>query len=421
MAQSALNLTHHPSNMSYSASGDLGSVDAVTALFSYPNNPGSSDTLFQVAEHWITLSLTRDGMAPAVSCSMQLGDMGQVSLTLTGPETMQPQIDRFLARLGQFHAIGYEALSTVVPMLMGSGKWDPCPNPTPPVYHPWTFFLPHGMALVNQKAVLFFHYPPIRLLRFNQDYLDDPVPVRCEELLAANGVPGFIPGQQPTGDILLYNTVMDATPIGAEDNQGSKKPTDPGPTGAPCASSVYDPAYGLIPIQSFPEYQKAMVSLLLNDSPTAPGYTAPVIVYGAHPVQAFNAIYGTHIKNYAPIISTSIVPGKRTPVLASSHPYVFYGVAQGFDNIGSGIMPAANVPAATAQMQTDLAVSGWVTAMFEDPTQEPVATWNTLKAHWLAAAQQPTVNALVVHQGSLFYTNKDTLAFTFNVPLTWPS
>ena len=70
MAQSALNTTHHPSNMSYSASGDLGSVDAVTALFSYPNNPGSFDTLFQVAEHWITLSLTRDGMAPAVSCSM---------------------------------------------------------------------------------------------------------------------------------------------------------------------------------------------------------------------------------------------------------------------------------------------------------------------------------------------------------------
>jgi hypothetical protein len=53
-------------------------------------------------------------------------------------------------------------------------------------------------------------------------------------MLAANGVSGFTIGQPPAGDILLYNTVMDATPIGAEDNQGSKVPTDPGPNGQPC-------------------------------------------------------------------------------------------------------------------------------------------------------------------------------------------
>jgi hypothetical protein len=277
------------------------------------------------------------------------------------------------------------------------------------------------MALVNQKAVLFFHYPPIRLLRFNQDYLDDPVPVRCEELLAANGVPGFTPGKPATGDILLYNTVMDATPIGAEDNQGSKKPTDPGPNGAPCPGSAYDPTYGLIPIQFFPNYQKDMVSLLLNISPTHAGYTAPVIVYGAHPVQEFNTIYGTSIKNYAPVMVNTIAPGKQTPVLASSHPYVFYGLAQGWDSIGSGVMPPANVPAATAQMQKDLAVSGWVKAMNVGPTQDPVATWNNLVAYWLAPGQQPTVAALVNHQGSLLYTDPNTLAFTYKVPLVWPS
>jgi hypothetical protein len=407
--------------MTYSNSLDLGTVSAVTELFSYPNDPKSDDTLLQVVAHWVGLSLLRDGMAPAATCSTQLGSMGEVFLTVQGPSSMQSQIDLFQSRLRQFHAIGYDALNTVVPMLTSTGKWDPCPNPSPPVYHPWTFFLPHGMALVNQKAVLFFHYPPIRLLRFNQDYLDDPVPVRCEELLAANGVTGFTIGQPPTGDILLYNTVMDATPIGAEDNQGSKKATDPGPAGTPCPGSAYDPTYGLIPIQSFPIYQKAMVALLLNDTPTRPGYTAPVIVYGAHPLQEFNTIYGTAIKNYAPIISNSIVPGKLTPVLASSHPYVFYGKAQGFDKIGSGIMPPANVPAATAQMQTDLAVSGWVKVMYDDPAQDPVSTWNDLVAFWRAAAQQPTVMALVNHQGSLLYTDPNTLAFTFSVPLKWPT
>jgi hypothetical protein len=407
--------------MAYSNSIDLGNDSVVADLFSYPNDPSSPDTLLQVVEHWVGLSLLRDGMAPAASCSAQLGDMGEIFLTVNGPDGMKPSIDLFLSRLQQFHTIGLDALNSVVPMLKSSGKWDPCPNPTPPTYHPWTFFLPHGMALVNQKAVLFFHYPPIRLLRFNQDYLDDPVPVRCEELLAANGVSGFTIGKPATGDILLYNTVMDATPIGAEDNQGSKVPGDPGPTGKPCPSGVYDPVYGLIPIQAFPAYQKAMVSLLLNDSPTKPDYTAPVIVYGAHPVQEFNTIYGTSIKNYAPIISSSIVPGKRTPVLASMHPYVFYGVAQGFDKIGSGIMPPGNVAAATAQMQKDLAVSGWVKAMHDDPTQDPVATWNNLLTDWHAPAQQPTVAALVNHQGSLFYTDPNTLAFTFKVPLAWPS
>ena len=87
-----------------------------------------------------------------------------------------------------------------------------------PPYAPRRFFLPLGMAMLNQKALLFFHYPPIRLLDTNQDYLNDPVPVRCEELLTANGV--------AAADLPLFNTVMDATPIGAEDDQGSKTMAD---------------------------------------------------------------------------------------------------------------------------------------------------------------------------------------------------
>jgi hypothetical protein len=144
-------------------------------------------------------------------------------------------------------------------------------------------------------------------------------------------------------------------------------------------------------------------------------------VYGAHPLQEFNTIYGTKVQTYAPVITSNVVSGKQTAVLASSHPYVFYGKAQGFDNIGSGVMPPANVPAATAQMQKDLAVSGWVKAMYDDPTQDPAVTWKNLVSYWVAPAQQPTVKALVDHQGSLFYTDPNTLAFTFKVPLVWPS
>lgn len=397
----------------------LGAADRLAQLYSYPNFPGDTRSLADTIAHWFGMTLDRDGLtALGASSSVRVDGSGGYFLDLNGPPSLNASFALYASRLPQFLSNGWDALTEVVPMLKATGKWDPCPDgPTPP-YHPWRFFLPHGMAMLNQKALLFFHYPPIRLLDVNQDYLDDPVPVRLEELLCANGVSSGNANTLAAGDIMLFNTVMDATPIGAEDDQGSKKPTDP--NAAACDASCFDPAYGLIPIQYFHDYQKAMVSLLLNPSQT-PGYTVPIVVYGSHPVQTFNAIYGTSLKNYAPTVVSDIIPGKKTPVLASSHPYVFYGKAQGFDSIGSGIMPPGNVAAATQQMQSDLAVSGWLAAMYADPTQDTVAVWKSQSAKWTSSAQAPTVKALVNHQGSLFYKDPTTLAFTFNTPLVWPS
>jgi|GEM_PF-511722 len=400
----------------------LGTADRLTVLYSYPNFTGDKSSLAQTITHWFGMTLDRDGYKSQATASVRIDGSGNYFLDLTGPANLAAAFAVYAKRLPQFLANGWDAWTNVVPMLQKTGKWDPCPDgPTPP-YHPWRFFLPHGMAMLNQKALLFFHYPPIRLLDVNQDYLDDPVPVRCEELLAANGVTdlALTPNEVATGDIMLFNTVMDATPIGAEDDQGSKTACDP-TKGPSCNASVFDPTFGLIPIQSFPAYQKAQVSLLLNTSPVNASYTVPIVVYGAHPLTEFNTIYGTSIKNYAPVLA-SIVPGMKTPVLASSHPYVFYGKAQGFNNIGSGIMPAANIPAATSQMQLDLAVAGWLKAMSDDPSQDPLNIWNNLKKYWTTDPQAAlTVTALVNHQGSLFYSDPTTLAFTFKTPLVWPS
>ncbi len=409
--------------MSTTTSISLGNVDRLTILYSYPNSSSSPDksTLAATIEHWFAQTLQRDGLASAgAKASVRIKD-SDYFLDLTGPDTVAASLKAYAIRLPQFLANGWAAWSNVVPTLKSSGKWDPCPDAPP--YNPWRFFLPHGMAMLNQKAVLFFHYPPIRLLETNRDYLDDPVPVRCEELLAANGVTALSAGNSASGDILLFNTVMDATPIGAEDDQGSKKPCYPNPPDAKphepvsCTKCAYDPVFTLVPIQYFHDYQKAQVSLLLNPSPTKPGYTVPVVVYGAHPLETFNALYGTSIKNYQPIVVANIIPGMKTPVLASSHPYVFYGIAQNFTDIGSGITPPANVPAATKQMQLDLAVAGWLKAMSDDPAQDPAAAWKTLQSHWSNNAQTPTVGALVQHQGSLWYYNKPSLDFKFKVSL----
>ena len=397
----------------------LGTVARLTPLYSYPNFPGDKSTLAQTIEHWFGMTLERDGLtAQGAKCGVSADSAGNLTLSLTGPAALGAAFALYAKRLPQFLKNGEDALNNVVPALKQQKKWDPCPDQPIASYHPWRFFLPHGMAMLNQKALLFFHYPPIRLLDVNQDYLNDPVPVRCEELLAANGVSSASPDNLASGEIMLFNTVMDATPIGAEDDQGSKNPDQCKADG--CPATAYDPTFGLIPIQSFHDYQKAMVRLLLNTSATKPGYTVPIVVYGAHPLQTFNTLYNQTLANYKPA-TVEVIPGLKTPVIASSHPYVFYGKAQGFDKIGSGVMPAGNVAAATSQMQLDLAIAGWLKLMSDDPSQDPAAAWKTKQAYWTGGAQSPTVTALVNHQGSLFYSDPKTLAFTFKTKLVWPS
>lgn len=402
--------------MSTKTTIDLGTASRLTPLYSYPNFPGDKRSLAQTIEHWFGMTLVRDGLAGATATVRVQGS--EYFLDLAGADALASSFALYARRLPQFLKNGEDALNNVVPQLKQQNKWDPCPDKSAGSYHPWRFFLPHGMAMLNQKALLFFHYPPIRLLDVNQDYLDDPVPVRCEELLAANGVTSASPDNLATGDIMLFNTVMDATPIGAEDDQGSKNPVQCKADG--CPATAYDPTFGLIPIQYFHDYQKAQVQLLLNVSPNKKGFTVPIVVYGAHPLQTFNDLYGCKLKNYAPAV-VEIIPGLKTPVLASSHPYVFYGEAQGFDKIGSGVMPASNVKAATAQMQADLAVAGWLKAMSDDPSQDVAAVWKAMQGKWSSAQQLATVSALARHQGSLFYSDPKTLTFTFKTPLNLPS
>lgn len=387
--------------MSTQTSIPLGTADRLTVLYSYPNFTGDTRSLAATIEHWFGLTLTRDGCAGATAKVRITG--GSYFLDLTGPDALNTAFAGYAKRLPQFLANGWDAWTNVVPVLKKQGKWDPCPDKVPN-YLPWRFFLPHGMPMLNQKALLFFHYPPIRLLETNQDYLDDPVPVRCEELFTANGV--------ADSDLMLFNTVMDATPIGAEDDQGSKNQNQCKADG--CPATAYDQDFGLIPIQFFHDYQKAQVSLLLNPSPT-PGYTAPIVVYGAHPLATFNALYRTKLKTYQTTVVTGIIPGLKTPVLASAHPYVFYGQAQGFDKIGSGNL--TDVKDGTAQMLKDLAVARWLKEMSDDPEQDPAAAWTACQSFWSDPAQANVVSALVQHQGSLWYNNPPSLEFVFKVPL----
>lgn len=379
----------------------LGSEKRVSGLYSFQNSPTCPWTREETVKHWFDMTLERDGLAAKGARSTVAKTAKGYELAISGPPEIQSELERYADRLPQFLDNGSAALNTTIPKIKKAKRWDPSPDSTPPPYLPWRFFMPHGMAMLNQKALLFFHYPPIRLLETNQDYLDDPVPVRCTELLTANGV--------KESDLPLFNTVMDATPIGAEDDQGSKKGGDN--------------KWGLIPIQDFHAYQKAQVKLLLNDSPRHAAFTVPIVVYGSHPRETFNVIYkkqltakdaGGLLKNNG-VSWAQIVPDKMTPIMASTHPYVFYGDAQGFDNIGSGKL--INPGRATGQMIKDLTVSRWLVTMSDDPSQHPKTVLQRSKAYWNDPANAAVVDALVNHQGSLYYSNPTTLTFEFLKPL----
>lgn len=384
----------------------LGTEDRVAALYSYPNAPDGKGSLAATVLHWFNLTLQRDGVAAqGARASVRIeGPEYQPSyfLDLNGPESLAGAFAEYARRLPQFLDNGWNALSTVIPQLKADGRWDPSPDGDPKLYRPWRFFMPHGMAMINQMSLQFFHYPPIRLLESLQDYLNDPVPVRLQELQSANGV--------PTADLPLFNTVMDCTPIAATDGQGSA------PIPAKDKKKV-DPHWGRIPIQFFHEYQRSQVNLLLNPAPNNDYYTVPIIVYGSHPTETFNILYGTNLSPMK-VATVNIIPGRQTPVLASSHPYVFYASAQGFDTVGSGkFLSPKDCQHSVGVMRKDLIVTRWQKVLTDDPTLDPQEVLDDCTAYWEDHSRQAEICALVRHQGSLTYSDPVTLKFHFATSL----
>lgn len=372
----------------------LGTPAQLSVLYSYPNNPKQPDelTLAGTIENWVSKSLARDGLAKATA-KVRVESAGcseRYVLELDGPAAAAKFFPEFGGRLQQFHEIGWSAHTDDVTRIQ-AGKtirpWDPTNDG-------WRFFMCHGLPLVNPLALQFFHYPPIRLL-WLRDYLNDPVPHRVEDLLMANGVATREQAQR-------YERVMDATPIGASDDQGGLE---------------------TIPIDDFYVYQAAQTRLFLNVSATHPNYTIPIVVYGRHPKRVFSKLflYDAPFEDQQ-VTTAQILPGKTTAVLGSKHPYAFYGQIQG-GNVGCGAIVQARLKSATKQMVDDLIVARWTKIMADDPSRDPADVLHECTDYWQKPAQKDTVSALVEYQGSLFYPSPDDpdpekqYSFVFKVSL----
>lgn len=394
---------------------NLGNEESVKLAFSYPNIPTKKQSLADTVLHWCEQMLERDGLKDKGAKAKVTISEKQCTLELEGCDSLSSDFAIYAERLPRLLAIGLKALNEVFPTLKSkdTGRWDPENTGK------WRFFLPLGLPMVKQKSLQFFHYPPIRLLDPMQDYLQDPVPVRWEELLIANGV-------KTKAETRLYETVIDATPIAAPDDQGSSK--------SDIANKFKT---GLIPIEYFTEYQKSLVELLLNDSHSESKFTIPIVIYGSHPRKEFEDVFLPKLEagekprlGVNKTVIANIIPGKKTPVLAANHPYRFYAAGQISETnpkeyfVGCGkLVPdnERNPKDATPEsiMKADLASARWQILMAEDPSQCPKKLIDSCIEYWEDETQLTQVNQLVAHQGSLFYPdpNSESLEFEFKVPL----
>ena len=390
----------------------LGQDKNLVHLYSYPNKPGSKELLADTILYWFKETLHRDGFAVQGANATVRIEGSDFFLDVQGP----PEMKLYEERMQAFLSHGLDALGVIEKLKDPASKpKQPWPDWLKPpakdkLWDPqntgkWRFFLPYGMSMINLKSLNFFHYPPMRLLDQMRDYLDDPVPFRVIELLEANGVAN-------EQEALLHSTVMDGAPIAAPDNQGTFY--HPGP---------YDPkkypAVHLIPIDYLHDYQKKMVNLLLNTSPCNENYTIPIVVYGAPARRVFSEIYNLDLgkKKFDPLdtLSTEIIPGKQTAVMGSGHPYAFYMQVQA--EIGSGSIVPYKWDHAVKTMITDLIIQGWKVKMFKDPTQDPKDVLDACEKYWNADEQKIKVNTLVLHQGSLFYPDPQSLVFTYKLSM----
>ena len=363
----------------------LGSASDVASFFSYPNVPGSTQSLSDTILHWFNQTLERDGLASQGAVARVQFDQTTYTLYVQGPPPISNDLLTYTKRMPQFLSNCALALADIATIKQVAPKlWDPQATG-------WRFFAPLGLPLLHQRSAQLFHYPPMNLVDPSQDYLDDAVPTRWAELLQANGM-------RSMDDIVLLERLIDCAPIAAGDTEGS------------LISQL------LAPTNYFKDYQLAQLALMLAPSTTNAAYTIPLVICGGPPRQVFETLFGVQL-GVNQVLTVQVVPGLKTAVLGANHPYYFYAQAQGFATVGDGKMIAANCAGAQQIMVQDLIAARWQMIMADDPSQDPQLALASCAAYWAAPAQAAMICAMVQHEGTLFYPSGNPDMFTFNTSL----
>lgn len=322
--------TTAPTSGLYEASARLGDEQTLLQLYSWPNTPETPQSLTDTLSHYTRQSAERDAM-PDLAVTVW-NDLGTYTATIRSSNW---QVLDYNRRLPRFLAIGQLGVQATA-QLKADGLWND---------KEWRFFLPLGLALVEQRSVQLLHFPPDYSLP-DQDYLGSKTSQRWESLLQENGV--------PADEVTLYEAIVDIAPIAA--------PASAGKT----LEATY-PYYAA--------YAKRMLEFLLQRDQ---GAARPVVAYGYPVRQWLQQQYGLSLQ----VLDTGIIdlgPGGSAAVIAANHPsFIWYVKDQGFD-------------AAQQVMYQDLIAACWQVAMGKSPDADAALVRDTCNDSWRERPQQVCV------------------------------
>ncbi len=340
--------------------------------------PSTYQTYFpdlgRTIQNYTQQSVDRSGLMNTV-VSVQISGAGNPQVTLTGTDlnAMQAFAAVQQAFLDGSHAV--QGFNGVQKCQQTNGCWNPYPN----AQYPWVFFLPLGMAMVNQAVVNFMNYPPAVSFE-KHDYLDNNTMRRWSGVLEAVGITNPI----------LYETIVDGRPIAA----------------AGTGQSDYLPDIDTYFNSAGNEYVTSMLSLLAASSNAT--YSKAVVILGAQAGDDWAKVIGAFRVKPGDVGTTNVMdPGKKTNWVAGNHPNVTsYQCCPG--DPSPGCQASGSYPAPTNLIRDekiDLMVACIEKELGENPATDVNKLKTECKAEW--------------NSGKLSPTNQKTLCIRARLDYSW--
>lgn len=220
---------------------------------------------------------------------------------------------------------------------------------------PWALFLPLGLPLANQKAVLFLDYPPVPALT-GRDYLNNFTMCRWGRVMGAAGA------DNPAA----FEAIVDSRPIAAGGRGES--------AALPDAIRYFDGHPG-------GDYLRPMLTLLATPPGAANArHTLPVAVFGTPARKAWGEMTGQQPVDVLDVGTTQLADGQTTPWIATNHPDVttYQTCPRGGGDTGSEDEAGHLV----ADEQKDFIAACWLRRMAASPGQAPEAVKQRCEKRW---------------------------------------
>lgn len=240
----------------------------------------------------------------------------------------------------------------------------------------WLPCLPLGLPLVNQRAVVLMHYPPVVALR-HADYFNNNTLRRWALLLECVGV----------ADKTLYHSILDVNPIAAPGSGESEYQNDYFPINL---TSMFfdDEARGL-------NYVRSMLELMLNPPANAANpYTLPLLVCGSplydpqaagwfrvrYKDQMPRTEYGSPTADVlqAGFVKLNPASAKRTPYMVANH-MIAAGVT------GRCTDDPAKIPDIRKYEAQDLVAATFLGLCHDNPAIDPAEAKKQACRRWFGA------------------------------------